>query len=174
MDVNFCTFPLAIRGDNVSSVFPFLLRTERRGGEAASSSSAWIDPPPCRYGEKVVSFSGKRSLPIETASTTIDFRLRIHMARPALCWSLHKERKRGWSKKREKKGGGGEEERKKNMGALTVTRETFLIVVVAFQRTRYYTSRVSFSLIHVEGKPRKRESCSPRSITNRRNKASDF
>lgn len=46
------------------------------------------------------------------------------------------------------------------MGALTVTRETFLIVVVAFQRTRYYTSRVccaSFSLIHVEGKPRERE-----------------
>lgn len=43
------------------------------------------------------------------------------------------------------------------MGALTVTRETFLIVVVAFQRTRYYTSRVSFSLIHVEGKPTKRE-----------------
>lgn len=97
MNVNFCTFPLAIRGhDNVSSVFPFpwppLLLRERNGtvyGEEARpifSSSAWIDPPPCAGTEKkVVSFSGKRSLPIETASTTIDFRLRIHMARPALC-----------------------------------------------------------------------------------------
>lgn len=93
--------------------------------------------------------------------------------RAPLCVDLFIKNVREDGVRREKRRG-GEEERKKNMGALTVTRETFLIVVVAFQRTRYYTSRVSFSLIHVEGKPRKRESCSPRSITNRRNKASDF
>lgn len=92
MDVNFCTFPLAIRGDNVSSVFPFLTTSCERNGTVWSEARPLLLPP--RLGsihhragteKKVVSFSGKRSLPIETASTTIDFRLRIHMARPALC-----------------------------------------------------------------------------------------
>lgn len=45
MDVNFCTFPLAIRGDNVSSVFPFLTTSCERNGTVWSEARPLLLPP---------------------------------------------------------------------------------------------------------------------------------